>query len=1260
MQLTQFYSDHLYDASLTFFKGLNMPVKELGKQPYDAQQLLDDKFLPNNEAHQLLNDIYLVGLIDDDAFQGIEKGKIEEIENYKEYDGILVLAVELKDRPNNLLPTRTHLSQLTRAFNRKFPTTPAVIIYRYDQYIAFANVERLAYKQEWKQAEGEKAGKVSLLRDVNIEQPHTGHLKILEGIKITRTGKKGINNLDALYKHWQEVFSVSILSKAFYEELFHWYLWAIQNVTFPNKPTLESVVKEYGKIDDNKLEELLQEHKAKNIIRLLTRLLFVWFIKEKGLIPKELFNLNDLQKDILKNISPYKQVGLLKETNNESIFYKAILQNLFFAALNCPIDATREAGDTRKRGFRDNNSYGQHRGVDYLMRYERYFQNPKKFLELLNNKVPFLNGGLFECLDEKENSKYIDGFSDNMKKGEQLIVPDFLFFGDADTANLSKELGIKKKGIEKAAVKGLVGILKSYKFTIAENTPIEEDIALDPELLGKVFENLLASYNPETKTTARKQTGSFYTPREIVDYMVDESLIASLKTKILDGKKWQGTDVLLEQNLHQLFSYDDLNPFADDETTTLEIINGLDACKILDPACGSGAFPMGVLQKMVHVLGKLDKGNIHWRKKQINKVRQRMQDEDLTKADLKEIREQLIDIEKAFDDNDSDYARKLFLIENCIYGVDIQPIATQISKLRFFISLIVDQNVAKDKQEENFGIRPLPNLETKFVTANTLIGIEKPDSQLSLFETTEVKELETELKRVRHKIFSAKSKETKTKYKLEDERLRGEIADKLVEIGWATTTATQLAKWNPFDQNYVAPFFDGEWMFGINDGFDIVIGNPPYVLLQERVKDKFDLDKIKKEYSVASYKVDLYHLFFEKGIEQLNETGKLIYITPTNFMFNNYADALRKVLIKSSLSKVTIVKNSVFDACVDTTISLINKERKKQKEIKFFYSWHNGKSFDLKFKSNISLKNIKENDFAINPELDQSTMEIINKLLDNKKIKDISKVSFGMQLRNRKNYPIDVLKNPTEEELTKFHKKCYTGRNIKAYKVIHEGLYCYFNREAKRGGCWDESQHFSKNKILVSQIGKYPTAGIDKLGLPILNTAFMIVPTIKDISYSLQSIINSSIGKFFWLKKYYDQRESFPKIKGSYLKEIPVPSKITDPILHISSVIIVFISEKELIDKLDLFRGIIDGIIFEFYFPVHLKEKQINILEYVEKDLKEVLKVADFEQLSDTAKEKVVTELYERWSNPNSEIQKRMGLFKERSPDILKPILESR
>lgn len=148
-------------------------------------------------------------------------------------------------------------------------------------------------------------------------------------------------------------------------------------------------------------------------------------------------------------------------------------------------------------------------------------------------------------------------------------------------------------------MKGLVNILKSYKFTVTENTPIEQDVALDPELLGKVFENLLASYNPETKTTARKQTGSFYTPREIVDYMVDESLIAYLKNA---DQNWSLNEDKLAEKLHQLTSFDPVNPFSEDEDLARQIVQKLDECKILDPACGSGAFPMGVLQKMVHIV----------------------------------------------------------------------------------------------------------------------------------------------------------------------------------------------------------------------------------------------------------------------------------------------------------------------------------------------------------------------------------------------------------------------------------------------------------------------------------------------------------------------------------------------------------------------------------------------------------------------------------------------------------------------------------
>src|SRR5690606_24967219 len=376
------------------------------------------------------------------------------------------------------------------------------------------------------------------------------------------TGTKKVDSFAKLYAYWQEVCSVNLLNKEFYQELSNWYFWAIKHVVFPGQPTLHEAEKKGVKYED-----LLQEHKATNVIRMLTRLLFVWFIKEKKLIPEELFDLDAMQKEILKEIHPYRDNGIFSERKKESIYYKAILQNLFFATLNCPIKGDKF--DTRQRGFRGD-GYGTHRGIDYLMRYKQYFKNPDIFLEKLNKTVPFLNGGLFECLDDKFNNVYIDGLSDQMTMGELLIVPDYLFFGVEEEADLSDIVGIKYKKYKQAAVKGLINILKSYKFTITENTPIEEDVALDPELLGKVFENLLASYNPETKTTARKQTGSFYTPREIVNYMVDESLIAYLKNAISD---WGGLDdETLDKELHVLTSFDSKVPFADNPKLQRDII----------------------------------------------------------------------------------------------------------------------------------------------------------------------------------------------------------------------------------------------------------------------------------------------------------------------------------------------------------------------------------------------------------------------------------------------------------------------------------------------------------------------------------------------------------------------------------------------------------------------------------------------------------------------------------------------------------------
>lgn len=699
-------------------------------------------------------------------------------------------------------------------------------------------------------------------------------------------------------------FSVEVLTKEFYAELSDWYSWAISEVKFPGE-----------KIDSTKDEKI--EHNSKNVIRLLTRLLFVWFLKQKHLIPDEFFNEQYVADNLLKNFAPNnpEKLGELYKSI-ESKYYKAILQNLFFATLNCPITAPGD-GDTRERGFRKSNSYGQHRDANYLMRYEILFKNPTHFLDLVNKQVPFLNGGLFDCLDDKsaQPAEYIDGFSDNLPAPHQLIVPDFLFFGEEQGKNIDLTWfygdSKKKKNVN---IRGLIDILETYNFTIEENTPYDQEVSLDPELLGKVFENLLASYNPETQSTARKQTGSFYTPREIVQYMVDESLTAHLKHTIGDG---------LEGEFRQLMNYTDEEMVLTEQQKS-EVIKSLFSCKVMDPACGSGAFPVGMLQQMVHILSRLDPENRLWKeiqKKEALVATSIALDEDDETARA----EALAEIERNFNNNLSrpDYARKLYLIENCIYGVDIQPIAVQISKLRFFISLVVEQNATTDSSD-NFGIRPLPNLEAKFVAANTLIGLDK---QGNLSETQEVRKEQKTLKHIRHKIFSARSPETKRKLKERDKDTREKIAQLLEASGFLdSSSADKMAKWDPYDQNATAPFFDYEWMFGVDAGFDIVIGNPPYI---KEATDRSAFNGVRQS-KYYQGKMDLWYMFACSGIDMLSDNGHLCFIATNNWVTNDGASILRNKIISDTRIIQLIDFNDLMifeSASIQTMVMLFQKNK---------------------------------------------------------------------------------------------------------------------------------------------------------------------------------------------------------------------------------------------------------------------------------------------------------------------------------------------
>ncbi|MFN4944196.1 MAG: hypothetical protein ACK5G9_10450, partial [Akkermansiaceae bacterium] len=411
----------------------------------------------------------------------------------------LFFAIELKGSDY----ARGKLSAIARQINRVFPM-PVMVFLKHGDKLSIAVINR---RQNKVHSDKDVLEKVTLIRDIALASPHRGHLDIIDSFAIENLQHSPFKlqpSFDTLHAAWEQIFNIELLNNRFYKELSNWYFWALPQVDFP---------------DD--LEKDDEKRRATGLIRLLTRLIFCWFLKEKdGLIPEKLFDQHALAK-LLKGFDP--------ESETSSTYYLAILQNLFFATLNQRMG--KDGKGNPYRVFAKDEGFPKNRAtydVNNLYRYEKLFTVPEDQALALFADIPFLNGGLFECLDrteeDTEKKRYLDGFSRNPKKRPH--IPDRLFFDSGETADLSEVYGDKKRKAER--VTGLISILNRYKFTIVENTPIDQEIALDPELLGKVFENLLASYNEETKTTARKQTGSFYTPRPIVDYMVDESLKAHL------------------------------------------------------------------------------------------------------------------------------------------------------------------------------------------------------------------------------------------------------------------------------------------------------------------------------------------------------------------------------------------------------------------------------------------------------------------------------------------------------------------------------------------------------------------------------------------------------------------------------------------------------------------------------------------------------------------------------------------------------------
>lgn len=1214
--LQQFESGSLFDNAIRLFQTLgynterqnplNAPtyVGLVNEYPMVTERMTADKARTTtwNQIHLLfqLTETEMnrqMGLFD--------AGRVNDtiIEAY------LFFAIDLASLPNGKAYSRTVLSEMTRELNRAFPM-PVMVLFKCGKTISLAVVKRRLHKRN---ADRDVLEKVTIIKDINIAEPHRAHTEILYDLSFPKLrADYGFRNFVELHNAWQKTLDSSEINKRFYRELSNWYFWALGEVRFP-----EEAMPRTDDVDKDR-----QSWHAQQVIRLLTRLIFVWFLKEKTADGKPLIPANLFDRDALDKLLNYTD-------KTGSTYYKAILQNLFFATLN-----TEMAKDkTGSRQF-----VKRQAGVQGFYRYGRFFRDEDRALNLFCD-VPFLNGGLFENLDQyvgEPNVIRIDCFSDRNDQETRLVVPDKLFFHpnrkDEDLdVDLNEILGTTGK---KYKARPLIDLLHKYKFTIDENTPVEEEIALDPELLGKVFENLLATYVPETSSTARKLTGSFYTPREIVDYMVDESLMAHLENRLTTGSNPLPAGGLRDR-LRELLAYapgDGGFSSADKQ----RLITALDDCKILDPACGSGAFPMGVLHKMVHILSKLDPNNQLWRQKQVDKV--------LELPDVS-LHDALIDeIDKAFSDNELDYGRKLYLIENCLYGVDIQPVAVQITKLRCFIALIVDQRIHTERP--NRGVRPLPNLELKFVVADSTRRIDAGGQRtlVNLNVEDEVQQLRAELKRVRDRYFTARTPQTKRNARQRDNEIRDRLAVCLAQYGFDQDDTKELAHWNPYDLNGKAKFFNTDWMFNLPDrSFDIVIANPPYIRHEKLADQK---PTFKQQYpDVYAGAADLYVYFVRLGFRMLRPGGTLTYIMPNHWLRTGYGQGLRKFLkSKRLISLVNFGDLPVFSEATTYSCILTAQEAPATDDIRALLV------DTLQFPNGLGTY-LDQNLFAVPTDtlsdedswaLDNAeTLQLLRRArqaglplkqyLGGEAYRGVTTGLTDVFVPDDENVINELLSDPTSKAIM---KPMLMGRDIKKYQTPEADRYLIFTRrginidryptvrdyllkhksrlmpkpkgwkgnwEGRKEGTykWYEIQDavdyydiFDRPKIMYQKFQVTPCFIYDEQGL-YCNDSMWVIPKNDK---TLLAILNSRMG-WFLIGKHCIQIQNGYQLLFKNLGKMPIANASPAQRAIIERYVNAVLAAKR--HKIDttLTEQLLDAMVFELYFPEDVKAAGCAVID---------------------------------------------------------------
>jgi len=740
-------------------------------------------------------------------------------------------------------------------------------------------------------------------------------------------------------------------------------------------------------------------------------------------------------------------------------------------------------------------------------------ERPKDYYDQFDCRISFLNGGLFDPINDYD------------WQDTDIEISNEIFSNDLKT----KEGDIGS---------GVLDIFDRYNFTVKEDEPLEKEVAVDPEMLGKVFENLL-----EVKD--RKSKGTYYTPREIVHYMCQESLInyIATATKIDKEKitKLMHFDHFMAQKLTKKKKAEAIAMW---EGEVKDINKALNEIRIVDPACGSGAFLVGMMQEIIR---------------------------------LRKIISLFFKIKDT-----SYYELKLNIIQNNLYGVDIDLGAVEIAKLRLWLSLIVDEEDIKQ-------IRPLPNLDYKIVQGNSLLSVEKEKKGMgNMFYEQAMNEL----------------KEKKALYFNETNTNKKQLYKKHID--------DIISKITNGHKDFDFEIYFSE-VFHEKKGFDVVIANPPYINVND-MKEEATLYRNLFTTSFGSY--DIYVLFFERSVDILKEKGVLTYITSNKYFIADYAKKLRQFLLDNTklltLLDLADCKRVFEHAFVSPAITILQKEKAKDYKFKLGLlqdeDVYNLDSINLSLVSIGDLAQGQNSTFDIYSE--EETKSIFKKLnagsMPLSEFADVRTGIMGFEYWKMEPFIKEGRKAGSIRIITNGQIDKYSflfGNKINLYKKNFHNPYLDIEKAPLNE---NTKRLFQTKKIIIRGVAKRLAAQFDDKGFGVLVAVHTAIPktTEYDIFYLL-ALINSSLFDWYHLRKFYTARIPMGSLKYpiSFLKQLPIKSISSSeqkPFVNLVDKILIITKSPDYPNntakqaKVREYEKQIDQLVYKLY---GLTEKEISIIE---------------------------------------------------------------